>query len=176
MFFFPWMWCLIKYFSMCAIMCEPHKFPRIHRVQLAKRISSISPQSHNKIPPASRNNYYTIPYIHPTQFFLQKKSSKILHSIRQGWWRWDTHGAHTIVIHLPRGKRPPNDPPLLLSTKTEDEQRPLLEGWQLLPGAMREIQEASDFLLFMIQFVYRHHINLLRRRRNHDNNNDKKKR
>ena len=73
MFFFPWMWCLIKYFSMCAIMCEPHKFPRIHRVQLAKRISSISPQSHNKIPPASRNNYYTIPYIHPTQFFLQKK-------------------------------------------------------------------------------------------------------
>lgn len=33
------------------------------------------------------------------KFSKKTKTSMILHSIRQGWWRWNTHGAHTIVIH-----------------------------------------------------------------------------
>ena len=140
-----------------------------------KRISSISPQSHNKIPQASRNNYYTYkshtsyltlsPTSIPSKFSTkQKKSSKILHSIRQGWWRWDTHGAHTIVIHLPTGKPTPQttEPAFVV-----DRRRATTLGlcWKVGSFYLGQCVKSGKpvmFFFFMICFVYRHHINLLR--------------
>lgn len=136
-------------------MHEPHKFPRFTIYNLQKdylpSLHNLTTKyhKHQETTTTHTNHTHHISHypLHPSHpiFSTKKKSSKILHSIRQGWWRWDTHGAHTIVIHLPTGKRPPNDRTRFCCRRRLCwDFRPLLEGRQLLPGAMREIQEASE--------------------------------
>lgn len=111
-------------------MHEPHKFPRFTIYNLQKdylpSLHNLTTKyhKHQETTTTHTNHTHNISHypLHPSHpnFQNKKKSSKILHSIRQGWWRWDTHGAHTIVIHLPTGETDPptTDPPLLLSTTT----------------------------------------------------------
>lgn len=160
---------------MCAIMHEPHKFPRFTIYNLQKdylpSLHNLTTKyhKHQETTTTHTNHTHNISHypLHPSHPNFQNKKKILQDSAfdqaRVVKVRY-TRSAHDSHPPTNRGNRPPNDRPTAFVVD-DDFVETFGLCWKVgsfYLGQCVKSRKPVIFLLFMIHFVYRHHIHLLR--------------